>query len=191
MERDWNALKVEYVSGGMSYRELAEKHGIPPSTLMKAAAKGKWKEGRKKYGDSLVAEAVRKTQGEKIKKLQRVQQAADIVASRLLEIVQDEEQFHRHLVQVGLGDGKYETQDVIFKAANTKALRDVVAALKDMSQVIRNLYGILTVQELETLEIARARLELDKQKAGTPTEGEAPGVIVLASPDEEPDALEE
>ena len=191
MERDWNALKVEYVSGGMSYRELAEKHGIPPSTLMKAAAKGKWKEGRKKYGDSLVAEAVRKTQGEKIKKLQRVQQTADIVASRLLEIAHDEKQFYRHVVQVGLGDGKYETQDVILKAANTKALRDVVAALKDMSQVIRNLYGILTVQELETLEIARARLELDKQKAGTSTEGEAPGVIVLASPEEASGALEE
>ena len=55
MARDWNALKAEYVAGTMSYRELAEKHNIPPSTLMKAATKGKWREGRTKYGESLVA----------------------------------------------------------------------------------------------------------------------------------------
>lgn len=185
MARDWNALKAEYVAGTMSYRELAEKHNIPPSTLMKAATKGKWREGRTKYGESLVAEAVKKTQGDKIKKLQRAQQAADIVSSRILEIVEDPEQFHRHLIQVGLGDGRYETQEVILKAANTKALRDVVSALKDMAIVLRNLYGILTAQELESLEMARARLELDRQRAGTPSDAEGPGVIVLPAPDDE------
>lgn len=43
---DWKALKAEYIAGGVSYRELAEKHGVSQSTLRKVAAKEHWTELR-------------------------------------------------------------------------------------------------------------------------------------------------
>ena len=47
---DWNTLKAEYIAGGVSYRELAEKHGVSESTLKKKAAKERWAELRNQAG---------------------------------------------------------------------------------------------------------------------------------------------
>jgi transposase-like protein len=47
---DWNTLKAEYIAGGISYRELAEKHGVSESTLKKKAAKERWAELRNQAG---------------------------------------------------------------------------------------------------------------------------------------------
>ena len=41
---DWNVLKAEYISGGTSYRKLAEKYGVSQSTLRQRAAREKWSE---------------------------------------------------------------------------------------------------------------------------------------------------
>lgn len=41
---DWNTLKAEYIAGGVSYRELAEKYGVSQSTLRQRAAREKWSE---------------------------------------------------------------------------------------------------------------------------------------------------
>ena len=43
---DWKAIKAEYIAGGVSYRELAEKHGVSQSNLRKVAAKEHWTELR-------------------------------------------------------------------------------------------------------------------------------------------------
>lgn len=47
---DWNKIKKEYVSTGLSYRQLSEKYGISHSQLMKRGAAEKWTELRKKKG---------------------------------------------------------------------------------------------------------------------------------------------
>lgn len=47
---DWNTIKAEYIAGGISYRELAEKYGVSESTLKKKAAKEKWTELRNQAG---------------------------------------------------------------------------------------------------------------------------------------------
>ena len=39
---DWNEIKSEYIAGGTSYRKLAEKYGVPFSTLKNVALKEKW-----------------------------------------------------------------------------------------------------------------------------------------------------
>lgn len=47
---DWNKIKKEYVSTGLSYRQLSEKYGVSHSQLMKRGAAEKWTELRKKKG---------------------------------------------------------------------------------------------------------------------------------------------
>lgn len=51
---DWFAIKREYETSTTSQRDLAEKHQVPASTLMKRAMREKWKQGSK-----LVRAAVR------------------------------------------------------------------------------------------------------------------------------------
>ena len=39
---DWKKLKAEYIAGGTSYRKLAEKYGVPLTTLQRIAKKENW-----------------------------------------------------------------------------------------------------------------------------------------------------
>ena len=39
---DWNKIKAEYIAGGMSYRKLAAKYGVPFSNLKNIAIKEQW-----------------------------------------------------------------------------------------------------------------------------------------------------
>jgi hypothetical protein len=46
MATDWTAIKLEYVNGHMSQRDLADKHQINPAGLMKRAANEGWEAER-------------------------------------------------------------------------------------------------------------------------------------------------
>ena len=43
---DWVSIKADYVSGGVSYRELAEKHGVPLGSIKRHAATEGWAANR-------------------------------------------------------------------------------------------------------------------------------------------------
>ena len=55
---DWNKLKAEYVAGGISYRELAKKHGVSFSTLRNIAIREKWTELREQARNKAVTKLV-------------------------------------------------------------------------------------------------------------------------------------
>jgi hypothetical protein len=46
MATDWTSIKLEYVNGHMSQRDLADKHQINPAGLMKRAANEGWEAER-------------------------------------------------------------------------------------------------------------------------------------------------
>lgn len=53
---DWEAIKTEYLLGGISQQKLADKYGIPRSTLQLHIKKGNWNELR----DNAAAQAEEK-----------------------------------------------------------------------------------------------------------------------------------
>lgn len=57
---DWNAIKAEYIGGGISQRALAKKHGIPERTLLARANKEKWNDSRKSACNKSVMQAEQK-----------------------------------------------------------------------------------------------------------------------------------
>ena len=72
---------------------------------------------------------------------------------------------------------------------DTRAIKDLTGALKDLSYVMRNLYDLPTVKERAAMEAATQRLELEKARAGADEEGQREtGVVELAAVEEEPDA---
>ena len=44
---DWKRIKAEYIAGGTSYRKLAEKYGVPRTTLERKAKDEKWADLRR------------------------------------------------------------------------------------------------------------------------------------------------
>ena len=58
---NWLKIRNEYINGNISYRKLAEKHGIPYQTLRDRATKEKWFEKRKIQRDKISVKTEQKT----------------------------------------------------------------------------------------------------------------------------------
>lgn len=78
-------------------------------------------------------------------------------------IKKDPQQFNRHLVTQG-ADGMTETIERIFAKVDTRAIRDLSGAIKDMTTATRSLYGLPTQVEAEAQRVAAERLKLEERK---------------------------
>lgn len=61
MAADWLTIRNDYINGGGSYRQLAEKYKVPFSTLRDKATKGKWKKAKDEHWNNVVKETEQKT----------------------------------------------------------------------------------------------------------------------------------
>lgn len=61
MAVDWLKIKTEYINGNISYRKLAEKHGIPFPTLRDRAVGEGWKTLRNNQHNEVVTRTEQKT----------------------------------------------------------------------------------------------------------------------------------
>lgn len=51
---DWNAIRAEYIGGGISQRQLAKKYGVSVGTLLRRANREEWTSGRERvYNDAI------------------------------------------------------------------------------------------------------------------------------------------
>jgi hypothetical protein len=66
---DWPAIKTEYITSTIHLRDLANKHGVHPSVLMKRAAKEGWEAERKQRQADIALEAQRILREEQLNEL--------------------------------------------------------------------------------------------------------------------------
>ena len=64
-----------------------------------------------------------------------------------------------------VGAALKDTEERIYTKKDTKALKDLTGAVKDLLYSVRNLYGLPTQGEREAQRIAAERLEMDRRKA--------------------------
>ena len=131
---NWDAMRAEYVAGGVSQQALAEKYGVPYSTLSRHAAAEKWAQARKaaregmsdagEDGNSQIAARLRR------KLLMRIERVADEIPDGAVTEIKSQD------------DGKV----LLFK------LRDLTAAYKDMAGDILKGGDEADVEDLSPLE---------------------------------------
>ena len=118
---DWNAIRAEYIGGGISYRKLAAKHGVSFNTLKDRAVSEGWSNERENTHNRVTTEAQ-----------QRVIEAAadnatiaaELKKRLLLRLKRTEEKLPMDATEVQMQkDGK----KVIYK------LRDITAAYRDLT----------------------------------------------------------
>lgn len=154
---DWLSIKNEYINGNISYRKLAEKHGISFFTLRDRARKEKWFEKRKAQRDKVVTKTSQKT-AEKIAKqeadrLSRISTAADRLLDKIEEATEQLESFivtskskTKTVTYVnsraGFGKPKKEVvketenKEVIDAGfIDRKGLKELASALKDLKDI--------------------------------------------------------
>lgn len=137
---DWNRIKAEYVAGGISQRELADKYGIPFGTMQKRARKGKWTEERTQAGEKVVEKVIQETAK---KTADNATLAADIKRKGLLLLDRLFDEF----------ETVNATEHRDYKGRNLtdiKRLRDLTAAYKDLTDDMQTAAGI-DVEDLSPL----------------------------------------
>lgn len=141
---DWNAVKADYI-GGASYGVLSKRYGIVKSTIFKKAKKDGWEDLRKRVGNAVETETVKRvaetaadnaTLAANIKR-----QGLEILAALFADFATIRATEHRESNQ-GVTD--------------IKRLRDLTAAYKDLcGDVVQSETDSALLQSLLDLERGR------------------------------------
>lgn len=179
---DWVAIRADYIAGTMGYRRLADKYGVAVNALSEHAKKEGWREERQKYRDKRGADLVARYARMDKRRMEAVFRASEKMADTLDRMMQDPDQFCRYLVKdADKGELKEQTTGIY----NTRAMKNTVRMLREMSALVRDLNRIPTQAQAEAQYIARRRLELEEERAhGAETEGTETGLIAMDAPEE-------
>ena len=166
---NWTKIQTEYVTGRISQRDLAKKHGVPLRTLQDRCRAENWVALRDEHRGKTVAKAcdlIAQVQAKNTAEL--VTSAAEnLLAAANAAIGQLQTPVSAWKVEEETDTGKttreYMTLDVgNVGAVDPKALRNIAGALKDIAQIL-NLRPELDRQEQEA-RIAKLRADAEAKK---------------------------
>lgn len=165
---DWEAVQAEYITSNIGLRELARKYGVSRPAVENRSRKEGWVAKRKAFKQEAVEMAVADGLEIESKRLGKIISAAQSMADVIEGVFEDSSQFHRHIVTdtfISEDGGKdIVTVEKEFEKVDSRAIKDLTGALKDMTLVLRNLYNLPTQGEREAQRVAAARLALEQRK---------------------------
>lgn len=129
---DWKKIRAEYINGGVSYRKLAEKHGVSFNTLKTRAKEEQWYDLRQQK-DLMTTTKI-------------VESLSDKDAEKVVDII-------------GVADKLLEKISEMLSAevTNAQGIKNLTSALKDLKDV-KGFKSELDKQEQEA-RIAKLRRE--------------------------------
>ena len=145
---NWNKIRAEYIGGGISYRQIAKKYGIPENTIFSRGKAEGWKSLRDKAESKGTAESIRKT----------AEYAADnaTLAANIkrmgLEIIAG--LFADYAENVRATDHRENSGGV----TDIKRLRDLTAAYKDLT-------GDIVTNTAEDNALLQSLIQLERRAA--------------------------
>lgn len=196
---DWQAMKTEYITTDISYRDLAKKYGVHYTNISRRGGAEGWVEARNQYRTNTLSKTLEKSSNREASRLARLMDTTSKAIDVAVKAFEDGDQFNRYIVETmeeyavpdieddgetAIGMRKW-TEEKIFQKIDTKALKDLTAVLKDLTGLMRDFYNIPTPAQAEAQRIAAERLALDRQKAEASKEtAEDIEVIFSAGPEE-------
>lgn len=164
IRHDWAAIKHEYVTDpNTSLRKIAKKYGVSLNTIAKKSKAEDWFATRKKTQTQIVTKGITKTVNKMADELSKESDFLERMKGHMDKMLQDEQQFQRHLVNEGT-DAFFGTEERIFDKYDTRAMKDSMQILQMMESMTRSLYNIQKAEALERQQIERERLELEKER---------------------------
>lgn len=154
---DWEKLKIEYVTGHISQRDLAAKYSVPYSTIRTRSIKEKWVEEKKQHGSTVVANAKKKIAKKQSDILAREYQIANDFVKLIEKSLNDKKSYNE--VSVSFGNVT-ETGRI-----DAKAILNAANALQKFMEIKRVCKGHQTIQEIQQHELALKRLEIEEKRA--------------------------
>ena len=187
---NWTRIETQYVSGEKTLRELAKEKRVSYSTLSKKASEGGWAAKREKYRAEVASEELARAQERGRARLRAILEADEKMMDAAVAAIADEEQFRRWIVSEGTGEGCSETSEKTFAKIDTKAMKDMVFVMRELTGMLRDAYSLQTpAQELgeklarERISQVKAQTAKLKQETGDERR-ETGGAVVLPVIDE-------
>lgn len=143
---EWRKIRIEYVKGKTTYRELAEKYGVTVGTIGKHASKEGWKKRRQKLDEKTEKKALERVcdaRAKEFEQLARINDQATDALENLLAFVRKQP------------PRKYD--DLRGVESLTKAIAQVV-------QIKRDLYNLPGEVDKARIESLREKAKLERQK---------------------------
>ena len=119
---DWNAIRAEYIGGGISQRKLAAKHKVSVDALLKRANKEHWKQDKEKASNKAAIKAQQKVA---VAVADNASIAEDLKKRLLLRLKRIEEKYPMDATEVRTRQGN---NTAIFR------IRDLTAAYKELTE---------------------------------------------------------
>ena len=107
---NWKKIKADYIKGGFTQQQLADKYGVSISTLTKHAMAEKWKDLRKEIGKKTDEKIAEKISDQEAAKEYSIQSIAD----RLLEHI---------------------AVNIDLLATNASSCKDITVAIKNLRDI--------------------------------------------------------
>ena len=164
---NWEEIKLEYITTDTSLSKLAKKHGCTKAQIGKVCAKEKWVEQRQQFVADVLSETLAhevEVQSERLLKLMEATTRAIDVAMEALDV---DRQFYRYVVTEGDGEGMSTVKEKQFQKLDTKALKDFVGILKDLTALSRDFDNVPTPAQEEQKRVNDARLKLEERRLAT------------------------
>lgn len=133
---DWKRIKAEYIAGGTSYRKLAEKYGVSPTTLTKVAGREGWVEARHQADIKKTSKIVDSVSDKEAKKAVDIIDVADKLLDKMSELMET--------------------------VVDTQSFKQLTSALKDLKE-IKGYKSQADMREQEA-RIAKLRKEAQEEK---------------------------
>ena len=134
----WDKLKTEYITTKISYQALAEKYGVPYSTVKTHARCDRWVELRQKHQQETLEKSLKIIGDRQAEDLARVDALADEMLSKLETAIQELDlQLIQHKEKGEDESCKWEKtyeEAVPGGIVDRQGLRQLAACLKDLKQ---------------------------------------------------------
>lgn len=132
---NWSKIKNAYVTSAMSQRETAKKYGVSESQLAVRASNEGWVKLRREHRSKVEEKAKQKA----------LEKKAEMMAVQLVDIGTASENLAALIAEVSTEAKSLRVGRS--RKADTKAIRNLTGALKDLVDVIRDVYELPTLKE--------------------------------------------
>ena len=186
MATDWNEIRVAYVSGDLTLRDLAKAFCVSFTMVKDASRREKWVMQREQHRQRVASESLSRIEEAKASDQMRLYDSARAAIERMIAVAnrvsEDPEGFFRHAVQreqrMGQDVDKW-VEDKVLETINGKNYSDVAKGLTAITSLARILDRIVEAPTQAKLDIDREKLELDRRKAGMSDDIESESGVAL------------
>lgn len=124
---NYEKIKYEYISGDMSLRSVARKHGVAESTLLRRRNREGWTKERRSYRKKVNGKVIEKlAKSDRKEKLSDIEKLTGVVSALLDKTVTAVEDLDKAMI-----DG-----DIVEVPVSRRDIRQLTAAVKDLADIL-------------------------------------------------------